>query len=63
MDEKEVLEGRPGSLIAASDWPGHFPTWSKAVDTCGTITEPKVIPAKVGRSAGDGGVGVVGGTG
>ena len=27
------LEGWPGALIAASDWPGRFPIWSKAVCT------------------------------
>ena len=32
--KKGRLEDRPGSLVAASDWPGRFPTWSKAVDTC-----------------------------
>ena len=33
--KKRRLRGRPGSLVAASDWPGRFPTWSKAIDTCG----------------------------
>ena len=46
------LDGRPRWLVAASDWPGCFPTWSKVVNTCGHITKPKVIPAEVGRSAG-----------
>ena len=35
MDKKEAAEeGKPGSLITASDWPRCFPTWSKVVNTC-----------------------------
>ena len=33
--KKRRLEGRPGSLVHISDWPDHFPTWSKAVNSCG----------------------------
>jgi len=61
--KKRRLEGWPGSLIAASNWPGCFLLGARRSALAGTITEPKVIPAKVGRSAGTGGAGVVGGMG
>ena len=61
--KKRRLEGRPGSLVIASDWPRCFPTWSRWLTLADTITKPKVIPAVVGRAAGAGGMGAVEGTG
>lgn len=55
------LDGRPRWLVATSDWPGCFPTWSKVVNTCGYYYQTESDTSRGWEVGGAGGAGVVGG--